>query len=460
MLKSKFIVLSTVFILGGCVSLEPRYQRPDLPAPQQFSLSSNMLVVQTTTPDAGWRSFFIDPQLKQVITTALANNRDLQTAILRVEEAAQQYRITDADRYHKINGSTAINYSGGFTSESSTTQQYNFGVGLGYELDLFGKLKNMSEAERQSFMASQQAQRAASILVVTQVAKNYLSHVRLNQQLVIAEESLKNYQQSFQFIALRSSQGQSTLLAFEQARGLVETTTGDIAKRQGDLAQSGNALQLLTGRYDLPSIAITDIDRYQLGVKIPEHLSSQILLQRPDIVEAEHQLIAANANIGVARAAFFPSISLTGDLSSSSSDLTDLFRAASGAWGFIPKIELPIFNAGKNKANLSLAEIRKEISVVNYEQKIQLAFKEVADALALRASLQQQIMAQQRYLDSLQITAQRANILYISGNSSYLEVLDAQRSLFTAQQEIIELKYNFQINEVDLFAALGGGWIE
>ncbi|MDL0004935.1 Cu(+)/Ag(+) efflux RND transporter outer membrane channel SilC, partial [Enterobacter roggenkampii] len=195
-------------------------------------------------------------------------------------------------------------------------------------------------------------------------------------------------------------------------------------------------------------------------VKLPPNLSSQILLQRPDIMEAEYQLKAADANIGAARAAFFPSITLTSGLSTSSTELSSLFTSGSGMWNFIPKIEIPIFNAGRNKANLKLAEIRQKQSVINYEQKIQSAFKDVSDTLALRYSLSQQLEAQQRYLDSLQITLQRARGLYASGAVSYIEVLDAERSLFTTQQTILDLTYSRQVNEINLFTALGGGWVE
>ncbi|EMR3581157.1 Cu(+)/Ag(+) efflux RND transporter outer membrane channel SilC, partial [Escherichia coli] len=195
-------------------------------------------------------------------------------------------------------------------------------------------------------------------------------------------------------------------------------------------------------------------------VKLPPNLSSQILLQRPDIMEAEYQLKAADANIGAARAAFFPSITLTSGLSASSTELSSLFTSGSGMWNFIPKIEIPIFNAGRNKANLKLAEIRQQQSVVNYEQKIQSAFKDVSDTLALRDSLSQQLESQQRYLDSLQITLQRARGLYSSGAVSYIEVLDAERSLFATQQTILDLTYSRQVNEINLFTALGGGWVE
>ncbi|MCR1340851.1 efflux transporter outer membrane subunit, partial [Enterobacter sp. BT223] len=254
--------------------------------------------------------------------------------------------------------------------------------------------------------------------------------------------------------------GSTNVLALEQARGQIESTRAEIAKREGELSQANNALQLILGTYRaLPSEKEMDASDIAL-VKLPPHLSSEILLQRPDIMEAEYQLKAADASIGAARAAFFPSISLTSGLSTSSTELSSLFTPGSGMWNFIPKIEIPIFNAGRNKANLKLAEIRQQQSVVNYEQKIQSAFKQVADALALRDSINQQLDAQQRYLNSLQITLQRARGLYSSGAVSYLNVLDAERSLFSTQQNILDLIYSRQVNEINLFTALGGGWVE
>ncbi|WP_382631244.1 efflux transporter outer membrane subunit, partial [Streptomyces sp. NPDC056982] len=268
------------------------------------------------------------------------------------------------------------------------------------------------------------------------------------------------YQQSYAFVEQQLVTGSANVLALEQARGQIESTRAEIAKREGDLAQANNALQLLLGAYHALPSEKTMKGGEIAPVKLPPNLSSQILLQRPDIMEAEYQLKAADANIGAARAAFFPSISLTSSLSASSTELSSLFTSGSGMWNFIPKIEIPVFNAGRNKANLKLAEIRQQQSVVNYEQKIQSAFKEVSDTLALRDSLSQQLEAQQRYLNSLQITLQRARGLYSSGAVSYIEVLDAERSLFTTQQTILDLTYSHQVNEINLFTALGGGWVE
>lgn len=460
MSKFKLLTLSAIFVLAGC-SLAPDYQRPALPVPQQFSLSQNSLVsAPGEYQDSGWRTFFVDDQVKVLIGEALINNRDLRMATLKVQEARAQYGVTDADRYPQITAGSSGTYSGKLKGDSSTDREFEAGLNLSFDLDFFGRLKNMSEAERQNFFASEEARRAVHILLISNVSQSYFNQRLAYAQLQVAEETLQNYQRSYAFVEKQLITGSTNVLALEQARGVIESTRSEIAKRKGELAQANNALQLLLGTYG----KLPDDQARSRGdlkpVTLPPSLSSQILLQRPDIMEAEHGLLAANANIGAARAAFFPSITLTSSVSSSSSDLSNLFNASSGMWNFVPKIELPIFNAGRNQSNLDLAEIRQQQSVVNYEQKIQNAFKEVADALVLRQSIADQISGQQRYLDSLQITLQRARALYQNGAVSYIEVLDAERSLFATQQSLLDLNYAQQVNEIKLFAALGGGWVE
>ncbi|EPC6092915.1 efflux transporter outer membrane subunit [Citrobacter freundii] len=460
MSKFKLLTLSAIFVLAGC-SLAPDYQRPALPVPQQFSLKQNALVPALGEyQDTGWRSFFVDSQVKALIGEALVNNRDLRMAVLKVQEARAQYGVTDADRYPQLTAGSSGTYSGKLKGDSSTDREFEAGLNLSFDLDFFGRLKNMSEAERQNFFASEEARRAVHISLISNVSQSYFNQRLAYAQLQVAEETLQNYQRSYAFVEKQLVTGSTNVLALEQARGVIESTRSEIAKRKGDLAQANNALQLLLGTYGkLPD----DHARSRGDIKpvtLPPSLSSQILLQRPDIMEAEHGLLAANANIGAARAAFFPSITLTSSVSSSSSDLSSLFNAASGMWNFVPKIDIPIFNAGRNQSNLDLAEIRQQQSVVNYEQKIQNAFKEVADALVLRQSIADQISGQQRYLDSLQITLQRARALYQNGAVSYIEVLDAERSLFATRQSLLDLNYAQQVNEIKLFAALGGGWVE
>ncbi|HCB1496912.1 TPA: Cu(I)/Ag(I) efflux RND transporter outer membrane protein, partial [Citrobacter braakii] len=415
MSKFKLLTLSAVFVLAGC-SLAPDYQRPTLPVPQQFSLSQNALVsAPVGYQDTGWRSFFVDSQVKALIGEALVNNRDLRMAVLKVQEARAKYGVTDADRYPQITAGSSGTYSGKLKGDSSTDREFEAGLNLSFDLDFFGRLKNMSEAERQNFFASEEARRAVHISLISNVSQSYFNQRLAYAQLQIAEETLQNYQRSYAFVEKQLLTGSTNVLALEQARGVIESTRSEIAKRKGELAQANNALQLLLGTYGkLPNDQMRSSGDIK-PVTLPPSLSSQILLQRPDILEAEHGLMAANANIGAARAAFFPSITLTSSVSSSSSDLSSLFNATSGMWNFVPKIDIPIFNAGRNQSNLDLAEIRQQQSVVNYEQKIQNAFKEVADALVLRQSIADQISGQQRYLTSLQITLQRARALYQNG---------------------------------------------
>lgn len=459
MFNAKQLMLMMAFILAGCTSLAPDYQPPENVVPEQFSLSQGALVpTGGNWQQTGWQTFFADPQAKRLIDIALRNNRDLRMAVLNVEAARAQYNVSDAGRYPQLNGTTGATYEGDLQGQKSTSKSYEIGLNLSYELDFFGKLKNMSEADKQNFFASQAAQRAAQIVVVTNVSQAYFNQRRLTEQMAIAKQTLKNYQQSYAFVEQQLITGSTNVLALEQARGVIESTRADIAKREGELAQASHALQQLLGSYSTPLDENVMSTTAVNPLTLPPNLPSTILLQRPDIMEAEHQLRAADANIGVARAAFFPSITLTSGISSNSSSLSSLFNAASGMWNFVPKLDLPIFNAGRNEANLALANVKQRQAVVNYEQKIQAAFKAVADTLSLRDSIQGQLAAQQRYLASLQITLQRAQALYASGAVSYIEVLDAQRSLFTTQQAILDLRYSQQVNEINLFSALGGGW--
>ncbi|WP_421549807.1 Cu(I)/Ag(I) efflux RND transporter outer membrane protein [Kluyvera intermedia] len=459
MFNAKQLTLMMAFILAGCTSLAPDYQPPENVVPEQFSLSQGALVpTGGHWQQTGWQTFFADPQAKHLIDVALRSNRDLRMAVLNVEAARAQYNVSDAGRYPQLNGTTGATYEGDLQGQKSTSKSYEIGLNLSYELDFFGKLKNMSEADKQNFFASQAAQRAAQIVVVTNVSQAYFNQRRLTEQMAIAKQTLKNYQQSYAFVEQQLITGSTNVLALEQARGVIESTRADIAKREGELAQASHALQQLLGSYSTPLDENVMSTTAVNPLTLPPNLPSTILLQRPDIMEAEHQLRAADANIGVARAAFFPSITLTSGISSGSSSLSSLFNAASGMWNFVPKLDLPIFNAGRNEANLALANVKQRQAVVNYEQKIQAAFKAVADTLSLRDSIQGQLAAQQRYLASLQITLQRAQALYASGAVSYIEVLDAQRSLFTTQQAILDLRYSQQVNEINLFSALGGGW--
>lgn len=337
----KLLPFCVALALTGC-SLAPDYQRPAMPVPQQFSLSQNGLVnAADNYQNAGWRTFFVDNQVKTLISEALVNNRDLRMATLKVQEARAQYRLTDADRYPQLNGEGSGSWSGNLKGNTATTREFSTGLNASFDLDFFGRLKNMSEAERQNYLATEEAQRAVHILLVSNVAQSYFNQQLAYAQLQIAEETLRNYQQSYAFVEKQLLTGSSNVLALEQARGVIESTRSDIAKRQGELAQANNALQLLLGSYGkLPQAQTVNSDSLQ-SVKLPAGLSSQILLQRPDIMEAEHALMAANANIGAARAAFFPSISLTSGISTASSIYRHYLTPAAGCGILYPKLRSP-----------------------------------------------------------------------------------------------------------------------
>lgn len=459
MFRLKQLIFSSVVMLTGCVNLAPDYQAPALLVPQQFSLSQNRLVAVTQgNQDTGWRHFFVSPDIQTVITQALENNPDIKIAALKIQQMQAQYGVSEADRYPQLTGASNNQYQTGLNREKGTEKTFNVGLDLSLELDFFGKLKNSSEAERQSLFASQEAQRNVHILLISNVSQSYFNQQLAQEQLQIAQETRRNYQQAYALVEQRLVNGSGNLLALDQARSAIDSTAAEIAKRQGELAQATNALQLLLVDYQPQPLNGSRESATFNPVQLPAHLSADILRQRPDILEAEHQLKAADANIGVARAAFYPSINLTSGLSASSSELNSLFNTASGLWSFVPKIELPIFNASRNQNNLQLAHILQQQAVVNYQQKIQTAFKQVADSLALRDSLGEQLLAEQRYLNTINQTLQRARGLYLHGAASYIDVLDAERNLFTTRQTIADLQYAQKVNEINLFTALGGGW--
>lgn len=459
MFRLKQLIFSSGFILAGCVNLAPDYQPPELPVPQQFSLSQNGLIAVTDNyQDTGWRSFFTQPKLQELLASGLENNRDIKMAALKIQQLRAQYGVTEADRYPQLSGSSSLDYQGGLNADRGTGKEYGVGLDLRFELDFFGKLKNSSEAEKQTLFASEEARRNVHIVLISNISQNYFNQQQILEQLRIAYDTRKNYQQAFALVEHQVVNGSGNLLALEQARGAINSIETEIAKREGELAQATHALQLLLGSYQVDLVSAADEGIPFNPVRLPAHLSAEILRQRPDILEAEHQLKAADANIGVARAAFYPAINLTSGLSASSNELSNLFNTASGLWNVVPKIELPLFNAGRNQQNLARVNILQQQAVVNYQQKIQNAFKQVADSLSLRDSLSRQLIAEQHYLETLNTTLERANGLYASGTVSYIEVLDTQRSLFATRQTIVDLQYARQINEINLFTALGGGW--
>lgn len=438
-------------LLTGCVSLAP--QNNDVPAidlPASFEQKETEEVFDAS--QISWRDYFNDPALIKLIDIALTNNNDLKLAMLNVEEAYKQYGVTQSDSYPQLDTISSITYSGKNRTESN--KNYQLSATLSFELDLFGRLKNLSEAQLARYLATKEAQRNTFMLLVAQVAQTYLTERVIIAKISVVDKQINNYQQSLSFIKARIISGESTYLEFEQAKGILENAYNSRIELQQQQQITHHTLQNLLNRYDL---AIDPkLDLVVSSVIIPANLPSSTLLKRPDVIQAEYQLTATNADIGVARAAFFPSISLTGNVGNSSTELSDLLSGAT-LWSFVPKITLPLFNGEKNQFNLALANIRYQQSVIEYEKTIYAAFKEVADLLTLQQNYQQQLIQQQRYLVTQENVLSLAKQGYMNGSSSYLDILDAQRNVLSTELTLLTLTQNKLINEVNLFIALGGG---
>lgn len=454
--RIRFAGLALLTLLLSACSLAPAYNRPELPVPPAVAGEGFGGGVYSASFAMGWRDFFQDARLQELIATSLAHNRDLRIAALAVAEARARFGVQDADRYPQLDGTGSGSWSGNFRGDPSA-RSFEAAAMPSFELDFFGRLKNMSESSLQQYLASAEAARTIRILLISQVAQQYLAGRLAEERLQLAAGNLETWRKSHAFIERRVQSGHSSLLELEQARSMVEAALAAMAEREREVVLAANALQLLTGSYERRALPTALSLREQALATLPQGVSSSVLLNRPDVMEAEHTLLAANADIGAARAAFFPSISLTGNLGYMSDDLTSLVSGATSFWSFLPKITLPIFTGGRNRSNLDLAEIRKESSIARYEKTIQTAFREVADGLMSRASYAEQYGAQERYLTSQRLVLSLAMNRFASGAVSYLEVLDAQRGIFQAEQDLLSIRRDQLNNEIGLFSALGGG---
>ena len=455
-------------LLGGC-TLAPTYQRPELPVADQLPATSHVPGKEMAKPAAvidaelGWRDFFVDPQLQQLISTALANNRDLRTSALTIEAYQAQYRIQRSALLPTIaadgfgNKQRTLGANGYATAET-----YSASIGLtAYELDLFGRVRSLNDQALEQYLAMEETYRSNRISLVAQVATAYLSWLADRELFAITEDTLRIEEESFSLITQRTREGLATQLDLAQARTSLETAKANLAKYQRQVAQDCNSLTLLVGA-PLPAnfAGAQSLDGQMTLSAVPSRLSSQVLLQRPDIIAAEHQLIGAHAQIGAARAAFFPTIRLTATAGKISGELSDLFDSGSGSWLFSPSVNLPIFTAGRLAAELDVAKISKEISVANYEKAIQTAFREVADTLVASATYRDQLVAQKANLEANQEYYTLAKNRYQQGLDSFLTLLDAQRSLYSARQLYLNLQLAQQVNQVLVYKTLGGGWKE
>ncbi|VXC80463.1 Outer membrane protein OprM [Pseudomonas sp. 8Z] len=454
-------------LLSGC-SLIPDYQRPDAPVaadwPQGEPYGGAAQEGKTAAADLQWQAFFRDPALRQLVQTALENNRDLRVAALNVEAFQAQYRIQRADLFPSVaadgNGTRQrMPADLSQTGQARTSGQYSATLGVNaWELDFFGRIRSLSEQALQQYLATEQAARSTQISLVASVANAYLQWQADQSLLKLTQDTLETYEASYQLTQRSFDVGVSDALALSQARTAVDSARVTLAQYQRRVAQDRNALIQLLGTNlpsDLPrGLALND----EVLENVPAGLPSDLLQRRPDLLQAEYQLKAANANIGAARAAFFPSVSLTANAGTASSQLSGLFDGGSGTWLFQPQISLPIFNAGRLRANLDYAELQKDIQIAQYEKAIQTAFQEVSDRLAARTTYRDQLQAQRALLDTTETYYNLAERRYRTGVDSYLTLLDAQRQLFSVRQQLISDRLAQLTSEVELYTALGGGW--
>ena len=464
-MKKSILSLSIALLLGGC-SLIPHYQRPAAPVadawPQGPAYGADAVgQAQAALPE--WRGFFRDPALQRLIVQALDNNRDLRVAALNVQAYQAQYRIQRAELFPQVNAAgsgTRQRLPADLTRTGKAATNGEYGATLGvsaWELDLFGRLRSLNEAALERYFATEQARRATQIGLVASVADAWLGLQADGELLALSEETLKTYEQSHALTQHSFDVGVASALELTQARSAVEGARVNVARYTRQVAQDRNALQLLLGSAvpaDLP--AARPLEQALLG-ELPVGLPSALLQRRPDILQAEHQLKAANADIGAARAAFFPSISLTARAGTTSAQLSGLFKGGSGTWLFQPSINLPIFTAGSLQGSLDYAKLQKQAEVALYEKAIQTAFSEVADGLAARDTYRQQLQAQGDLVTADAEYYRLAEQRYRTGVDSHLTLLDAQRQLYAARQQLIGDRLAQLSSEIALYKALGGG---
>ena len=462
----KAILLLAATMLAGCVNMAPKHARPPLATaadyPAQFA--GDATPGQRAT-NIAWRDFFADPRLEVLIAEAIAHNRDLAVAVAQIEEARGLYRIQDADRLPTVGASAEATRTRGPSltgAGTDTTNRYSIGVGVtSFELDFWGRVKNLSEAARSQYLATEAAERAFRLALVRDVASTYFASRGAEEQIELAEATVTSRKEGLRIARRRLDAGVTSALDYRQSETLLTQAETQLASLKLGKAQADNFLAVLTGGpvagplpAPLPLVAQAGSPALTAG------LPSDLLVARPDIVAAEERLRAARANVGAARAAFFPSISLTGSFGFASGALDDLFGDDGMTWSFGPSISLPIFDFGRRQGNLTVAEAREDIAVATYERTVQGAFREVADALAGRRYLAEQVAAQERGTLATRQIADLARKRYREGVSTYLEVLDAERNLFASEQTLIELRRAQVDNLVTLYVALGGGLVE
>ncbi|MDQ7744026.1 efflux transporter outer membrane subunit [Hydrogenophaga pseudoflava] len=445
--------LAAAALIAGC-SMTPTLERPAAPVPATFP--GQPASVTASGPVQAWESFITDARLRELVALALKNNRDLRVATLNIEQVRAQYQVRRADQVPTVNATVAGNRQPTASGDISST--YTAGLAMAsWELDFFGRVASLKDAALAQFLASEEARRAVQTSLVASVASSWLSLQTDEALLALTQRTLATRDDSLRLTKLRFDNGAASALDLRQAESLTAAARATLAQQRRTIAQDLNALTLLVGQ-EVPVNLLPGAGGVAPFQPVPEGLPSELLTRRADIRQAEQQMVAANANIGAARAAFFPRISLTASVGTVSNELSGLFK--DGSWGFslAPQALLPIFDMGRNQANLDSAKAARDIAVAQYEKAIQVAFREVADALAGRATLGEQLAAQEAQAGAEADRFRLAELRYRNGVASYLDVLDAQRSLFTTQQALAQTRLAQQQNQVALYKALGGGY--
>lgn len=463
-MNKTLLAAASAVALAGC-SLMPDYQRPAAPVSAAWPDSAKPGGARQVAGTA-WQQYFPDPRLQALIVAALENNRDLRIATARIAEARAQYGIQQADRLPNLNLTAGRNASltpagaSSFTANAIHSQRYDVGISLvSFELDFWGRVASLSEAAKAGYLATEAAQRTFRLSLIADVANAYLSLLEMRERVQLTAETARTRAETRELTSRRRDLGVSSDLDFLQADGAYQAALAERASLERQQAAAANLLDLLVGQTvaemkNLP--AARSLAGQDITTDLIAGLPAEVLLQRPDVLAAEQRLIAANANIGAARAAFLPRITLTGSVGTASRTLAGLFDAGSGAWSFQPALTLPLFDAGRNAANVDVAEARKVIAVAEYEKTIQQAFREVADLLNAREKLAEQLAAQQANADAQNRRLKLVEARYGVGIANHLEVLDAQRESFAAQQGALQVRRTLLSAAAQLYKALAG----
>lgn len=466
--RRPFLLAGLVLALAGC-SMTPEYRQPAAPVPQTISdtTAATQAADQAAFNLQGWRQVFVDPQLQRLIESGLEENRNLREAVLNVDAARAQYRIRRSELLPNVGvyGEGARQRTPADLSPTGTTAiggQYAAGGLASYEADFFGRVRSLSTEALERYLATEEARRTAHISLVSEIAGAYLSWVIDSQLLELAQQTQATRERTVDLVERQYQVGVATQLDLSQAKGALHDARSNTAQFDRLVQQDINALQLLTGSTERLTLntAPKDIHTVVQLAGIPSSLPSNVLLNRPDVLAAEHEIRAANGSIGAARAAFFPRILLTGTAGTASADLSNLFSGGTGAWSFLPRLDLPIFDFGNRQANLDLATVQRDIRIARYERSIQTGFREVADALVARSRYVEQLSAQEDLVEEAERTYLLSMRRYETGVDSFLQVLDAQRTLFDAQKALLATRLQQQANLVQLYRSLGGGWEE